>query len=77
MKRRLIWFLVCAAAGVVLAVSGLLLPAHLRAVDASVLRVAGRNTPSLVEQGRTLVNQNKLGAAQLVLQVGRAEGVAD
>ena len=77
MKRRLIWFLVCAAAGVLLAVSGLLLPAHLRAVDASVLRVAGRNTPSLVEQGRTLVNQNKLGAAQLVLQVGRAEGVAD
>jgi hypothetical protein len=77
MKRRLIWFLVCAAAGVLLVISGLVLPVHLRAVDASVLRVAGRNTPSLVEQGRALLNQNKLGAAQLVLQAARAGGAAD
>ena len=33
----------------------LVVPAHLRAVDASVLQEAGRNTPALIEQGLTLV----------------------
>ena len=76
MTRRLIWFLICAAAGVLLVLGGLVLPAHLRAVDASVLRAASKDTPTLVEQGRALLNQNKLGAAQLILQAARAAGAA-
>ena len=53
------------------------MPAHLRAVDASVLQEAGRNTPALIEQGLALVRQDKLGAAQLLLQAGQEEGLPD
>jgi hypothetical protein len=38
--------------------------------------VAGRNTPSLINEGLMLVKQNKLGAAQLLLQAGQREGLA-
>ncbi len=75
--RRPIWFLICALVGALLVLCGLVLPAHLRAVDASVLQRAGRNTPPLVEQGLRLVRQNKLGAAQLLLQAAQAEAIPD
>ena len=58
MRSHLLWFLVCAIAGVLLAAGGLVLPAHLRAVDASVLREAGRHTPSLIEQGLALIHRS-------------------
>jgi hypothetical protein len=54
-------------------VCGLLVPAHLRAVDVSVIQRAGRNTPALIEQGLALVNENKLVAAQLLLQAAQSE----
>jgi hypothetical protein len=75
MTSRLIWFLVCAITGALLVVGGLLVPAHLRAVEASVLQEAGRNTEPLIEQGLVLVKQNNLGAAQLLLQAAEQEGV--
>ena len=77
MMRRLTGFLICAIPGLLMLVCGLLVPAHLRAVDASVLQKAGRNTAALIEQGLTLVRQNKLGAAQLLLQAAQAEGLPD
>ena len=77
MISRLIWFLICAISGALMVVCGLVVPAHLRAVDACVLQQAGHNTPALVEQGLALVNQNKLGAAQLLLRAGQAEGLPD
>ncbi len=71
---RLTWFLLCAISGALLVVDGLVVPAHLRAVDARVLQQAGRNTPALIEQGLALVKQDKLGAAQLLLRAAQEEG---
>jgi len=74
---RWVWFWVCASVGLVLVVCGWLVPAHLRAVDASVLHAAGKNTPALVQQGLALVSQRNLGAAQLLLQAAREEGLPE
>jgi hypothetical protein len=73
--NRWFWFLICAVLGVGLLFCGLLVPVHLRAVDASVLAQAGRNTPSLVETGLGLVQQKQLGAADLVLDTADRENV--
>jgi hypothetical protein len=56
---------------------GLALPAHLRAVDASVIQKAGGNTIPLIEQGLALVKQDNLGAAQLLLQAAQEEGLPE
>jgi hypothetical protein len=77
MSRRAICFLICAILGVVMLILGVLVPAHLRAVDDSVLRRAGWNTPALVEREIALVRQDKLGAAQMLLQAGQMEGLPD
>jgi hypothetical protein len=63
--------LVCAIFGLALLGFGLIIPAHLRAVDAVVLEKAGRSTPGLVNKGLELVSENQLGAAQLLAQAGR------
>ena len=65
--NRVTGSLLCALAGVLLLVGGLLVPAHLCAVNAGVLREAGRHTPSLVQQGLMRVRDNKPGAARLLL----------
>ena len=75
--KRWVWFLVCAILGLVSLVCGLLVPAHLRAVDASVIRQAGRNTPTLLELGRALVSDNNLGAAQLISDAAEQEKLPD
>lgn len=66
--RRFIWFLICALLGIGLLAAGVLIPVHLRAVDARVLQRAGQGSPSLVDQGLALAKESKLGAAQLILQ---------
>jgi len=71
--RRWTWLLICALLGVVMLLGGLLMPAHLRAVDASVVQQAGRRTPALVEQGLALAAENNLGAAQLLWQAAQVE----
>src|ERR1041384_3368074 len=63
----------CGLLGLVMLLCGLLVPAHLRAVNVSVLQLAGSNTPALVEQGLALVNQNRLGAAQLLAHAAREQ----
>lgn len=65
--------LVCAIFGLVILVLGLIIPAHLRALDPSVLQSAGKNTPSLAMHGLGLVSENQLGAAQLLAQAARHE----
>ena len=71
--RRWIWFSVCALAGIVLVAGGLLVPAHLRATEASVLAKAGRNSPTLVDQGLALVRDRQLGAAELIWHASKQE----
>ena len=64
---------ICALLGLALIVCGLLVPAHLRALDVSVVERAGRGTPFLVERGLVLAHEKQLGAAQLLLQVAQDE----
>jgi hypothetical protein len=68
---RWLWFSICAVLGLALLACGLLVPMHLRAVDAGVLERAGRNGPSLLEEGRTLAGEQKLGTAQMLMQAAR------
>lgn len=56
-----------------LLICGLIIPAHLRAVDVAVLKRAGEGTPALVSKGLALVSQNQLGAGQLLSQAARQE----
>jgi len=74
---RWLWFAICLALSAVLLGAGLLVPAHLRAVDASVLLVAGRNGPSLPEQIRALAEEKKWGAASLLAQAARQAQIPD
>ena len=73
MTKRLLILMICAVLGLTLLLVGWLVPAHLRAVDASVVQQAGRGTPGLVEQGLGQVNRQNLGTAQLLLQVAQFE----
>jgi hypothetical protein len=75
MTSRANRFLLCAIAGLLMLGGGLVVPAHLRAVDAGVLERAGRNTTGLVQRGLALVRENQVGAAQLLLEAGQAEGL--
>jgi len=68
---RWLWFLICAVLGLVLLAGGLLVPMHLRAVDAGVLEQAGRSGPMLLDEGRTLAGEQKLGTAQMLMQAAR------
>lgn len=68
MVRWLI-LLCCAFFGLALLGLGLLVPAHLRAVDEKVLQVAGRSSSSVVQEGLGLVRERKLGPAQMLAQV--------
>jgi len=70
--KRWAWFLICSLLGLVMLLCGWLVPQHLRAVDASVLRQAGRKTPALTSLGLALLNARNVGAAQLVVQAARA-----
>ena len=75
MKVRWPGFLICAILGLVMLVGGLLIPAYLRAVDASVIQKAGRNGPALLEQGQALAGAKKLGAAKMLMRAARAAGI--
>ena len=75
MKVRWPGFLICAILGLVILVCGLLIPAYLRAVDASVIEQAGRSTPALLGQGRALAGAKKLGAAQMLMHAARTAGI--
>jgi hypothetical protein len=74
--NRWILLFVCAASGVALLVCGLLVPAHLRAVDKGVIEKAGANSPTLVARGLASVREGNLGAAQLLLQTAREKKIS-
>src|SRR5712691_7549579 len=77
MTRSWIWVFLCTVLGVAALVCGWLVPAYLRAVDAGVLQRAGKLGPSLVEQGAQLIKENKLGAAELLLEAARQEAIPE
>ena len=74
-KNRLICVFLCVVSGALLLFCGLLVPAHLRAVDIGIIQTAGRGGPSLPQQGEAFVSRQSLGVAQLLLQAARAEKV--
>lgn len=74
--NRLVWFFGCIILGLATLTCGLLIPAHLRAVDSSVLQHAGVKTRSLTQDGLALVSDKRLGAAQMLLKVAQDEGVS-
>src|SRR5260221_4434335 len=70
---RWLWFSLCISIGLVMLVCGLLVPAHLRAVDESVIQNAGRHTSTLVEEGLSLAGEDRLGAALLLSQTAQKQ----
>src|ERR1035437_7431073 len=77
MMNRLTGFLMCAVPALLMLACGLLVPAHLRAVDPCVLKEAGRNTTGLTQQGLSFVGQENLGAAKLLLLAAQEQGLPD
>jgi hypothetical protein len=74
--KRWVLFFVCAVLGLAALVCGLLVPAHLRAVDASLVQKAGGGSAGLVEEGLALAKEDKLGAAQLIARAAREQSVS-
>ena len=70
-----IWVAISVLFGLVLVAAALLVPAHLRAVDAKVLEKAGERNASLIEEGLTLVSLEKIGPARLVLRTAQSENI--
>ena len=73
--NRWLSLLGCVVLGVALLVCGLLVPAHLRAVNGSLLERAGANTPGLIEHGLALVDAKNLGAARSLLKSAQQEAI--
>jgi hypothetical protein len=72
--NRLFWFFLYAGSGLTLIAWGFLVPSYLRAVDAAVLERARADTPTLIQAGQTLVNLEKIGPAEMILEAAhRAE----
>jgi hypothetical protein len=76
MTSRWLWAGICAALALLLLGAGLLVPAHLRAVDASVVRSAGRTGDSLPQRGRQLLESGRPGAAYLYALALQRVGMA-
>jgi hypothetical protein len=69
--NRVAWFIICTVVGLELIAWGLLVPAHIQAVDAKVLELAGARSPSLTAEGLSLVNLEKTGPARILLDVAQ------
>lgn len=70
------WSLACLITSLILLACGLLIPAHLRAVDAGVIRSAGKRGPALLGEGQVLMAEHRLGTAQLLFQAAHLSGIA-
>ncbi len=70
--NRVVWFIICSVIGLELLIWGLLVPAHIGAVDAEVLEQIGHRSPSLSAEGLSLVNLEKTGPARILLKAAQA-----
>ena len=59
-------------AGILIAVGAWMLPVNLTSVSPALLRAAGAGTPTLGAYGRDLVDLEKIGPAELVLEAAKA-----
>jgi hypothetical protein len=75
--RRWSLFLVCVALGSVALLCGLLMPVHLRALDASVLKRAGSGSRDVVADGLAWAADKNLGPARLLWQTAGLEALPD
>ncbi|MEO7299686.1 MAG: hypothetical protein ABI042_14050 [Verrucomicrobiota bacterium] len=73
--KRWIYFLLCIVIGSAALIGAWLMPVHLRAVDDGIVQLAGEQTTGLVERGLVLVEEKKLGAAELLGQVADQERI--
>lgn len=74
---RWVWFIIYATLGAILLVAGWLIPAHVRAVDAHVLRLAGQKSLSVAAAAQALLAHSQVGAAQLLAQAAQAEQLSE
>src|SRR5215469_7174116 len=72
MMARWTWFTICALLGLLLLLCGWLMPVHVRAIEPSVLRQAGRDTPSLTARGSELLRAGQLGPAELLSRAAQS-----
>src|SRR3954468_22637892 len=72
--NRVVWFIICTVVGLELIAWGLLVPAHIGAVDDKVLQLAGASGPSLAGDGLNMVNLEKPGPARLLLEAADQTG---
>jgi hypothetical protein len=75
MKRGWPFFLICSILGLALVAGGLLVPAHLRGLDAAVVRSAGQTGVTLPGAGQAFVEGKRLGVAEMLLQAGQIEKI--
>ena len=68
-------FVACIVIGLAMLVCGLLIPAHLRSVDARVIERAGWNSQGMVARGLELASRKNLGAAEWMLEAGWQEKI--
>jgi hypothetical protein len=71
MNARWLWVWICLVGGLVGLGCGLLIPVHLRAVDASVVLSAGRSGDALLERGQACADGGRLGVARLYVSAAR------
>ncbi len=74
--KRWFYFLICAVLGLTLLAGGLLVPAHLRAMDAVVIQHAGQSSATLLDECQKLTAEEHLGAAQMLLQAAQIENLS-
>jgi hypothetical protein len=72
---RWFWAILCILSGLAALSCGLLIPAHIRAVDREVLWKAGEKTPTVVDAGFELLREQKVGPAKLLLAVAQQRKV--
>ncbi|MBL9127509.1 MAG: hypothetical protein JNL97_07680 [Verrucomicrobiales bacterium] len=69
--------ILCTTGGLLLMLAGLFVPAHFRAVDSEVLRVAGEGSPSLADLAAERMAQGQVSSAGLLFRAGRRMGSGD
>ena len=74
--KRWFWLFCCAVVALVMVTGGLLVPAHLRAVEAKVIQMAGEKSRTVIGEGEALLERKQLGPAQQLLLAARAEHIA-